>query len=263
VEKTGVKDAELELGTVKLLIKNARSSKPQLTKMNDNAQMNEFEAKRQKVAYEGSLVLFERGIYTDAERLYNSIKEGERNKDVYKQIGEVLDQAIKLATAKSYVEANETLARAVGLAKYFLDNPNDRITSSRKQLDRLKTEFQAAVSEYLKQLAGLKTELERINKEDGVDTANAIKALNPLYALFNAKIFDDSIEVLKNPADSEEQVNEQRTYKEVALKYARSYEQVMSSNRLLEHVVGNPIADVRINRLRTSVRGLMGAFLAS
>jgi hypothetical protein len=262
IDKGAVNNANVELATVKVLINNAKSKPATRDGMERKAKLDEFEAERQEKAYLGAHQVFLRGVGNDADNEYAIMPEKEVNKDAYKAMKAAVQEAETFAKAGDHRAANEALLKATSLANYFIDNPTDRITSSRKELERLNKEYKSAVSAYLKQVAGLKAELLKV-KEDGVDTKKAASRLEPLFALFNAGIFDDSVDELKTPAEDEDELQEQRSTKESALADVRNYQKIIASHKILAHVVGNPIKPVSVARITTTLRGFTGALLAS
>ena len=155
------------------------------------------------------------------------------------------------------------------MARYFLANPLDQASASRNELGRLNQEYKAGVSSYLKQLSDLEAGLKTAEEDDGsgalkpVDTKGAVKAIQPLFGLFGAGVFDSSIEKLQVPASTMEELETRRTYKEIALKDLRILEKNLDSNQLLKHVVANTIAPVTVAPIRAALRGLTGALMAS
>ena len=262
IDKGAVNNANIELATIKVLINNAKSKPETRDGMERKAKLDEFEAERQEKAYLGAHQVFLRGVGNDADNEYAIMPEKEVNKDAYKAMKAAVQEAETFAKAGDHRAANEALLKATNLANYFVDNPTDRITSSRKELERLNKEYKSAVTAYLKQVAGLKAELLKV-KEDGVDTKKAASRLEPLFALFNAGIFDDSVDELKTPPEDEAEHQEQRSTKESALADVRNYQKIIASHKILAHVVGNPIQPVSVARITTTLRGFSGALLAS
>jgi hypothetical protein len=265
--KDAVDQANLELASIEMLIKSAKGSGQ--AKLEKKAKSDEFEQKRQAATFIGSMKVFTYGVKVDAFNLYNSTPDGIRNKDVYKQIGAVAEKAQTFANTGNYTAANQELIKAVNLAKYFLDNPIDRASASRKELIRLNEEYKAAVSGYLKQLSDLVAALKKAQSDDGsgtvknIDATGAEKVLQPLFSLFGAEQFDGAVERLAEIPTTLEELQEDRTYKEIALKDVRLSEKALNSNKVLAHVLENTISPVSISAIRASLRGLTGALQAS
>ena len=95
-DKAVVDKANLELASIKILLKTAKSGKPARDKLDKKAQKDEFEGKRQDALYKGSLEVFTRGVKADAEKLYDKTPKGQRNEDIYKQISTLEGAAAKL-----------------------------------------------------------------------------------------------------------------------------------------------------------------------
>lgn len=262
VDKSAVNNVNIELATVKVLINNAKSDPGRRDGMERKAKLDEFEEERQQKAYEGAHQVFLRGVGNDADNEYAIMPEKEVNKDAYKAMKAAVDEADKFAKAGDYRAANESLLKATNLANYFIKNPTDRITSSRKELERLNKEYKGAISDYLKQVSELKATLLKIN-ETGIDAKKVATRIEPLFALFNAGKFDNAVNELKTPPQDEDELQDQRSTKESALVDVRNYQKIIASHRILTHVVGNPIKPVSVARITTSLRGLTGALLAS
>jgi hypothetical protein len=266
-DKGGVDQANLELASIEILIKSAKSGKPALDKLEKKAKTDEFEQKRQKAAFEGSLEVFSRGLKVEAQNLYAKIPDGQRNKDVFDQMERAGDKAKKLGDKGNFAAANEELISAVNVAKHFLANPMDRSTASRKELRRLNQEYKGAVSGYLKELSDLVVELKSAEEPDGAGgkrkaaTGPAIQAIQPLFSLFAAGQFDGSVKHLAEAPDGLDALTDQRIYKEAALSDVRMFEKALDANPILAHVVANPIKPVSVKPLRESLRALKATLL--
>jgi hypothetical protein len=262
-DKAAVDQANLELATIETLLKT-RTNKTQLDKLEKKSVSDEFEMKREKAAFEGSWDVFSFGVQVEADNLYNETPDHHRNKDVYKQIGDVAQQARKFYEKKNYPAANQELLKAVNLAKYFLANPEDRASASRKHLIRLNGQYKAAVSSYLKQLSDLEAALKTAEDDNGaIDSGPVLTAMRPLFSLFGANLFDSPVDKLAKPAETVEELAEHRTHKEIALKNVRLCETALNSHHVLAHVVANPIKPVSVAPLRAALLGLTGALQSS
>jgi tetratricopeptide (TPR) repeat protein len=213
--------------------------------------------------------LFTNGVRVDAETLFQQTPDKQRNNDTYQQMVDVAEKSQTFANKGNYTAANQELVKAVNLARYFIANPVDGKTASRKQLVRLNNEYKAAVSGYLKQLSDLQAAIKDAEEPDGVgktkkiDAAEAEKALKPLFSLFGAGQFDEAVENLAKPAETLAELKDHRTDKEVALSELRLAQKFLESNKVLAHVVENTISPVVLGPLRNSLRGLEGALKAS
>jgi hypothetical protein len=266
-DKAAVDQANLELASIEILIKSAKSGKPALDKLEKKSKLDEFEQKRLKATFEGSLEVFTRGLKVEAQNLFEQIPKGQRNTDIFEQMEKVAQSAKKMGDKGNFAGANEELISAVNLAKYFLANPMDRSTASRKELTRLNQEYKGAVSAYLKELSDLVAELKAAEEPDGAGgtrkaaTGPAIQAIQPLFSLFAAGQFDARIKQLAEAPVGLEALADQRLYKEAALSDIRLFEKALDANPMLAHVVANPIKPVSVKQLRDSLRALKAALL--
>jgi hypothetical protein len=268
-DKAAVDSANVELATIDILFKRAKSSKPAADKLEKKTKSDEFEQKKQKAAFEGSMQLFTNGVRVDAETLFQQTPDKQRNNDSYQQMVDVAEKSQSFANKGNYTAANQELVKAVNLARYFIANPVDGKTASRKQLLRLNNEYKAAVSAYLKQLSDLQAAIKDAEEPDGpgktkkINAAEAEKALKPLFSLFGAGQFDEAVANLAKPAETLAELKDHRTDKEVALSELRLAQKFLESNKVLAHVVENTISPVVLGPLRNSLRGLEGALKAS
>jgi hypothetical protein len=268
-DKAAIDSANVELSTIDILYKRAKSSDTAAEKLEKKTKSDEFEQKKQKAAFEGSLQLFTNGVRVDAETVFQQTPDKQRNNDSYQQMVDVADKAQTFANKGNYTAANQELVKAVNLARYFIANPVDGKTASRKQLVRLNNEYKAAVSGYLKQLADLQAAIKDAEEPDGpgktkkVNATEAEKALKPLFSLFGAGQFDEAVESLAKPAETLAELKDHRTDKEAALSELRLAQKFLESNKVLAHVAENTISPVVLGPLRNALRGLEGALKAS
>ncbi len=225
------------------------------------AHQREFEAEKQKAAWEANKKIYEETTKKDLEEAYNEAEKKTRDGARYKEAGQLYKEALKHAKKENYLAANQTIEEATSAALTFIASPQGDNFTARGKLPKIYKGWQQAVSAFLANISALKKKITEVAATDpSVDPKNAIAALDLAARSFDARMFDQTI---KDITDKDATLTKIRVAKENGLRYLRQYRNVLDTDPVIEHLRENPFTQFTTVMLEDKIRDFELSLLRS
>jgi hypothetical protein len=260
--------AKLRLGVIKKQILNLiePDAAEVRLQMEQSTRAQAKTAELQTKEFDSKLEVFKNKLKPEVEKLNKDTGPDKVNSDLFKKIFELRDDAQEMRKQGRVETAIEKLEAARTNAQRFLNNPFSMKVNARNNLKEVGDDWLKTISTFVKSMnelkAAVKTSMEAENidpimpKFPGATITAMEKSLTEAARSFEATMFPDYINDMLT-ANVPAKIMEYRKLKENALRFVRTYQNIVTNDPVLLSAASNPFnVVVSLSSVKDALRDL-------
>lgn len=236
--------------------------------MEKNTREQEINAKLRLEQYKSACDVLDKNQIRQAAERKDGMDSDQVNKDLYKQIAELREEADKMLKKGLVDTAFEKLDAARAAALQFLNNPFSIQVTARQNLSKVGVRWTQTVNTFVKSMNALQMAvMNSMNEENKTapgtfqNVQEVMKPLSEAARSFEATKFDNYIRTIVSELGKEKidlaAVKAYRAAKEDALRFVRTYQTVVEKDPVLQSAASNPFGvDVSVRSVGDALRDL-------